>query len=254
LAIPCLLAALLPILMVSLPLLAEDKKNAPFVVKQGVAWSKVLQQSGLFLAVQCTVRIAYEQETRAEFKGPYFKEWLESVRGLHGWDDGDFFAVNYLGHPWMGAVAGRIFVQNDPSGRAFSFSNNKLYWKSRLKALGWSAVYSTTFELSPVGETAIGNIGGKPWPDGMTYGDLVITPALGTTVLIAEDLVDRFVARWLEKRISFVPLTALTRSFINPARSMANVMRFKWPWYRDSRPGLRVASQTHQLTAHADKE
>jgi len=250
----CAFAALLTIWMFPLLSLAEDKKNEPLKMKEGVSWSRVLKQSGLFLAIQCSVRIAYEADTRLEFRGPFFKDYFESVRGLHGWDDGDTFPVNYLGHPWMGAVAGRIFVQNDPSGKTFDFRNNKQYWKSRLKALGWSAVYSTTFELSPVGEAAIGNVGGKPWPDGMAYCDLVNTPVLGTGILILEDLTDRFVVRWLERQTGFVPLTAFTRAVLNPSRSMANVMRFRWPWHRDSRPGLRVASQMRQSKADDNKE
>jgi hypothetical protein len=251
----CSLATILTFLMFPFLSLAEDK-NDGFLKskKEGVSWSGVLKQSGLFLAMQQSIRIIYEADTRLEFRGPFFKDYFESVRGLHGWSDGDTFPVNYLGHPWMGAVAGRIFVQNDPSGKSFTFSNNKLYWQSRLKALGWSAVYSTTFELSPAGEAAIGNVGGKPWPDGMAYCDLVNTPLIGTGILVLEDLTDRYVANWLEQRVSFVPLTAFTRTFMNPARSMANVMRFKWPWYRDSRPGVRAASQTHQSTAHGKKD
>jgi hypothetical protein len=234
--------------------LAEDKQDKFLKQGEGVSWSRLFKQSGLFLAMQCGTRIAYEPETRAELRGPYFGDWIESVRGLHGWGDGDPFAVNYLGHPWMGAVAGRIFVQNDPSGKSFDFRNDKLYWKSRLKALGWSALYSTTFELSPVGEAAIGNIGGKPWPDGMTYTDLVVTPVLGTGVLIAEDIADRYVIRWVEQRTASIPLRAAARTFLNPARSMSNVLRFKWPWYRDSRPGLREASWMQQSTSDGQKE
>jgi hypothetical protein len=143
---------------------------------------------------------------------------------------------------------------SEPAGKSFDFRSDTLYWESRLKALGWSAVYSATFELSPVGEAAIGNIGGKPWPDGMRYCDLVNTPVLGTGILIVEDLADRFFVRWLEQRTGFVPLTAFTRTFLNPARSMANLMRFRWPWHRDSQPGLRVARQMQQSSADDDKE
>jgi hypothetical protein len=243
------LAALLTILIFPFSSLAEDKNIELQPKQKGVAWSKILRQSGLFMALQGGVRVIYEDETRRDMDGPFFKDYLESLRGLHGWDDGDPFSVNYLGHPWMGSVAGRIFVQNDPKGKEFTFRNDKIYWKSRLKALGWSAVYSTTFELSPMGEAALGNIGGEPWPDGMTYHDLVITPTVGTGVLIIEDLTDRYFMSWLEQRTASIPLMAAARSFLNPGRSMANLMRFKWPWHRDSRPSLRVTSQMHQSTA-----
>jgi len=248
------LAALLAILIFPFSSLAGDKNIELPPEQKGVAWSKILSQSGLFLALQGGVRVIYEDETRRDMDGPFFKDYFKSLRGLHGWDDGDPFSVNYLGHPWMGAVAGRIFVQNDPKGKEFSFSNDGIYWKSRLKALGWSAAYSATFELSPMGEAALGNIGGDPWPDGLTYHDLVITPTVGTGVLITEDLADRYIVHWLERRATSVPLMAATRSFLNPARSMANLMRFKWPWYRDGRNSLRVTSQMNQLKADAQKD
>jgi hypothetical protein len=250
----CAFAALLTILMSPLLSLAEDNRGEPLKKKQGVAWSSLLKQTGFFLAVENGIRIGYEPETRAELVGPFFKDWYESVRGLHGWVDGDPFAINYIGHPFNGAVAGRIFVQNDPSGRTFDFSNQKPYWMSRLKALGWSALYSTTFELAPFGEAGIGNIGGAPWPDGMTFCDLVNTPVLGTGLLVAEDLADRYVILWLEKRTASVPLMGLTRTVLNPSRSMANLMRFKWPWYRDSRPGLYYTSGINKSTTNERKQ
>ena len=249
------LIALIAILIFPLSSLAAESNIESSTKKKGVSWSKVLTQSGLFLTMQSGVRVIYEEETRRDMSGPFFKDYFESVRGLHGWDDGDPFAVNYLGHPWMGAVAGRIFVQNDPAGRDFMFSNEKLYWKSRLKALGWSAVYSTTFELSPMGEAALGNIGGEPWPDGMTYGDLVVTPVMGTVILITEDLADQYVLRWLEQRTTSIYLNAATRTILNPARSVANLFRFKWPWHRDSRYSLRMNRQMRQSEAdnHRDQ-
>jgi len=230
----CIFAAMLVLLALPAPL--HGGGNYMESAKQKIAWAEVLQQSGLFLGLQNSVRIAYEPETRKELVGPFFGDYFESLSGLHGWNDDDPFAVNYLGHPWMGAVAGRIFVHNDPAGNAFDFDSDPLYWKSRLKAMGWSAVYSTVFELSPVGEAAIGNIGGAPWPNGLTYCDLVITPVLGTAVLVGEDIADRYAIRWIEKKSGNVPFRAAMRVLINPSRSVANLMRFKWPWHRDARP------------------
>jgi len=218
-----------------LPISVHAGGSAIEPVKHEVRWSKILQQSGLFLGLQTGIRIIYEAETRSEMDGPFFKDWAESVRGLHGWDDGDPFTVNYLGHPWGGAVAGRIFVQNDLGARTYDFRNNTFYWKSRLKALGWSAVYSTVFELSPAGEAGIGNVGGSPWPNGMTYCDLVITPALGTALLVGEDLAERYPIRWIEQKSGNIYLRGAVRMILNPARSFANVLRFKAPWHRDDR-------------------
>ena len=82
----------------------------------------------------------------------------------------------------------------------------------------------------------------------------MVTPVLGTGVLVSEDLADRYIIRWLEQRTSSVSLMALSRSILNPARSMSNLLRFKWPWYRDSRPGLRIASQMQQSRTKSHKE
>ena len=223
------------ILAFALTVSAEEKTDVLQNPDTSIRWTKVLKQSGLCLGIQSSVRIIYEEETRRELKGPFFKDYIKSVRGLHGWDDGDPFGVNYLGHPWMGGVAGRILVNNDPNGKYLEFKNEKSYWNSRLKALGWSAAYSTIFELSPVGEAAIGNIGGDRWPDGLTYCDLIVTPVLGAAVIIGEDAADSYVLGWVEQRSTNGPLNAILRTIINPSRSFSNLLRFKLPWYRDNR-------------------
>jgi hypothetical protein len=67
--------------------------------------------------------------------------------------------------------------------------------------------------------------------NGMGQVDLVMTPILGLGWKVGEDLVDRFVIRRLERRPSWVWKPVIT--FANPARSVANVMRLRTPWYRD---------------------
>jgi hypothetical protein len=54
--------------------------------------------------------------------------------------------------------------------------------------------------------------------------------------MIAEDLLDVHVARRLEAKISNRWARALVRVATNPMRAGANVLRFKVPWYRDTRP------------------
>ncbi|MES4793477.1 MAG: hypothetical protein C4321_11300, partial [Chloroflexota bacterium] len=95
-------------------------------------------------------RLATEDGTRADLKGPFFKDWFATVASLRGWRDGDPFMVNYIGHPMMGAVSGYIQVQNDPRGRKQEVGFNKEYFKSRLRAFGFAALYSTQFELGPL--------------------------------------------------------------------------------------------------------
>ena len=50
-----------------------------------------------------------------------------------------------------------------------------------------------------------------------------------------EDAVDRFVVRKLEKKLQRKGLIRFLRVALNPARSFANVMHLKLPWYRPGR-------------------
>ncbi|MBX3276566.1 MAG: hypothetical protein KF868_01060 [Acidobacteria bacterium] len=216
----------------------DANRERRFDPQQGFAWSAALQQSFLFNSFLQVWRVTMEAETRAELGGPFFKDYFRSVKGLRGWDDGDNFLTNYIGHPMQGAVSGRIQIHNDPRGVGQDFGLRREYLNSRLKALGWSALFSINFELGPLSEASIGNVGMKPREKSQTpmaFVDLVVTPTVGTAWLIAEDAIDRFLVRHLESRISNVVLRATVRGLLNPTRSMANLMRFKYPWHRDNR-------------------
>jgi hypothetical protein len=204
----------------------------------GFNWDSALKQSFLFLGVQHAFRLATEEGSRAELKGPFFKDYFKALRSLNGWSDGDPFLVNYIGHPMMGAVSGYIQIQNDPKGIQEEVSLKKSYWKSRMKAMGWSFFYSTQFELGLVSEASLGNIGIRPYGKAkhpMAYVDLVVTPVVGTGWLVGEDTLDKYFIRRYEDRLPNRMTVILFRSFLNPTRSFANVMRGKWPWYRDNR-------------------
>ena len=174
-----------------------------------------------------------EPGSRAELRGPFFKDYALSVRGYGGWKDGDSQFVNYVGHPMMGASSGWIYVHNDPRARRQQFGLTKDYWSSRLRAAAWSTAYSAIFELGPVSEASIGNRGKERWSAGLV--DLVITPTLGTGLLVLEDLLDRHVVLPIERRWPNRVVVALTRSWLNPNRSFANMLRLKKPYHRDTR-------------------
>lgn len=204
----------------------------------GFDWNSAFKQSFLFLGVQHAFRLATEEGTRAELGGPFFKDYFKALRNLRGWDDGDPFLVNYIGHPMMGAVSGYIQIQNDPKGIQEEISLKKSYWKSRMKAMGWSFFYSTQFELGLVSEASLGNIGIRPTKKAknpMAYKDLVVTPVVGTAWLVGEDALDKYIIRRFEDHLPNRTTRILFRSFLNPTRSFANVMRGKWPWFRDNR-------------------
>jgi hypothetical protein len=201
---------------------------------QGFHWVTAIKQSLLFLGVQHGYAMT-QPKTRTDLKGPFFKDYVRSVKSLHGWEDGGRFFTNYIAHPMQGSLLGFIQIQNDPKGMNLSYDNSTSYWLSRLKALAWSAAWSTQFDIGPVSQASIGNVGlhGK-----QTYVDLVVTPIGGFGFLVLEDFLDKHIISLIERRNSrSFYLKVTSRVFLNPTRSVANVLRFKTPWYRDR--GLR---------------
>ncbi|HUS18740.1 MAG TPA: hypothetical protein VMZ25_03745 [Terriglobales bacterium] len=204
-------------------------------------WRPALLQSIQFLAIQHAMNTPTYHGT---LQGPFFRDWFRSVKAYRytRWSDDDPFLVDYIGHPMMGAVVGRIQVQNDPRGMSLEFGRSKNYWKSRAKAFGFAAVYTAQWELGPVSETSIGNIGSfeyySPSAHHLSNGtgavDLVMTPLGGTAWLVGEDLLDKYAIARLE-RVSNQKLWLLSISVLNPTRSVANLLRMKTPWHRDTR-------------------
>ncbi len=214
-------------------------RAADYVEKPHFQWGEAMRQSIWFLAVQHSFRLMTEKGTREELGGPFFKDYFNTIRQLRGWDDGDPFLVNYVGHTMMGAVSGYIQIQNDPEGVLQEIGANRKYVISRLKALGWATAYSTQFELGPLSEASIGNVGIRPTrkaKNPMAFVDLVITPTLGTALIVGEDALDKYVINSIERHTRNRFVRVLARGFLNPCRSFANMMRMKWMWYRDNRP------------------
>jgi len=211
-----------------------DQPGEKLAADQSFHWLTAIKQSLLFLGVQHGYAMT-QPKTRRDLKGPFFKDYVRSVKSLHGWDDGGRFFTNYVAHPMQGSLFGFIQIQNDPKGMNLSFDNSNAYWRSRLKALAWSAAWSTQFEIGPYSQASIGNVGlhGK-----QTYVDLVVTPIGGFGWILLEDFVDKNIIRMIERRSSgnfYIKIAS--RVFLNPTRSVANLLRFKTPWYRDR--GLR---------------
>lgn len=192
-------------------------------------WRPAIKQSLMVLGIQHGYAVAVQEKTRrALANGNFFTDYWRSVKGLHGWDDGNRFFTNYVAHPMQGALSGFIFVQNHDRAKMQKFGDSKQYWKDRFKAFVWSTAWSTQWELGPVGQAAIGNLG---LYKGMGYVDLVITPTVGTGWLVTEEAIDRYIIRHIEKQSFVVKMFA--RVLLNPMRSVANVLRFREPWYRD---------------------
>ena len=207
--------------------------------QRGVDWVHLLEQSLFFLSFEHAFRCATEEGTREGFSNPFFRGYLNSVGNLHGWNDGDPFYVNYVGHPMQGAVTGYLWTQNDRGYRDIQFGQNRRYWKGKLRGAAYSYVYSVLFEIGPISEASIGNI--QAYYPQQGFVDHVATPVIGLGWSITEDALDQYFIRYLERRTSNYWARLLVRSGLNPARSMANALAFKLPWHRDNRPGVRSA-------------
>ena len=196
-------------------------------------WSAAVEQSLLFLGVQHSYAMT-QPKTRRDLHGPFLKDYFASVKSLHGWGDGGRFFTNYVAHPLQGSLFGFVQIQNDPAGARRRFGKSGGYWRSRMRALAWSAAWSTQFEIGPVSQASIGNVGlhGK-----QTYVDLIMTPVGGLGLIVLEDAVDKYVIGRIERGSRNYFLKIATRMALNPTRSVANLLRLKTPWHRDA--GLR---------------
>lgn len=201
---------------------------------RGFNYGGAFKQSLLFLGVQHGYAILGQAKTRRALKhGAFFRDYVNSVKSLHGWDDGGRFFTNYLAHPMQGALTGHIYVQNSPQALREKFSMSPQYWKTRMKAFLWTAAWSTQFEIGPVSQASIGNVGLK---GKQTYEDIVVTPIAGTAMLIAEDALDRYVIERIERNNKNFYVKVFARMLLNPTRNFSNMLRFKAPWYRDRPP------------------
>jgi hypothetical protein len=225
--------------------------------KESFHWGPALWQSFEFLLLEHGFRLASDSYARyLLFHKPFWHDYVSSLNhfNMDQWGDGDSFLVNYIGHPMEGAVAGDIFLQNDPKGRSAKFGRSSAYWQSRLKAMVWSAAYSTYFEIGPVfSETALGNEGGytyvpgcglapctgkpghhyKPATNNTGWVDFVVTPLVGTGWIVLEDVIEtEFVDRLAKD--SHAAKFNILRGALAPSRTLANALAGKPPWYRYS--------------------
>jgi hypothetical protein len=208
--------------------------NTANKIDESFRWGSAIKQSLMFLAIQHGYAFT-QLKTRKALKGKFFDDYVKSVKSLHGWDDGGRFFTNYIAHPMQGSFTGFIQVQNDPKGLKQRFGTSADYWRSRMKALAWTAAWSTQFEIGPISQASIGNVGLK---GKQTYEDIVVTPTLGIAMLVSEDAIDRFVMERIERRTDNFYVIIFSRMLLSPTRTIANIFRFKTPWYRD-RPRLK---------------
>ena len=230
-------------------------------------WGRALLESFMFFSISQAYVVHDDYHWVVVENGVpfnhYWRDYKQSLSSwIHaGWDDGDPKLYSYVGHPIQGALTGYIQVQNDPKGRALEFENSKVYWHSRLRALIWNTVYSTQWTLGPLSELTFEKYGTqarpswnqdgswpctrKPCANGTGQVDLVITPAGGFAWMLAEDLLDKKVARRLEGSTRNHFLIDTARCALNPIRGGANILHGKSPWYRASRDASQVYWSRH---------
>jgi hypothetical protein len=222
-------------------------------------WRPALLQSLEFLLFEHGFRLAMDPYARyLLMHKPFWHDYLSSSNHfvMSRWGDGDDFLVNYIGHPLEGSVSGNIQIQNDPNGRALKFGKSAAYWKSRLRAMTWAAVYSAYFEIGPIlSEAAIGNEGGytyvpgcglypckepghfKPPTNNTGWVDFTVTPLVGMGWIVLEDSIEAGLVDRLAKDDPALGFKIL-RAALSPSRSMANMLAGKHPWYRYSNERL----------------
>lgn len=235
-------------------------------------WGRALFESFTFLAIEqaYVVHDDYRWVT-AENGVPlnhYWRDYKQSLRSWidAGWNDGDPALYSYLGHPLQGAMTSFIQIQNDPRGRDLEIANTREYWKSRLRATIWNAVYSTQWNIGPLSELTVEKYGTQTrspwnhngtWPctvphqcyNGVGQVDLVTTPIGGLGWVLAEDWLDKTISRRVEGSTRNLFLIDFTRCALNPIRGGANILHGKRPWFRASRDAREVflANQARKL-------
>lgn len=193
----------------------------------------VIADSLRLLAIEHGIRIVFQEKTRRELTGPFWGDYARSVRVPKQWGDGDGWFVNYVGHPIHGAAAGFIFIHNDPKSRREEFGLNQHYWATRWRPVAFAAVYSLQFEIGPLSEASIGNVGMRPETTG--WVDYVVTPIGAMGFLVAEDALDRYFVKWVEERTYNQTLRVSLRLLCGPSQMMANIAMGRLPWHRDLR-------------------
>jgi hypothetical protein len=193
-----------------------------------IAWGPLLTQSFSLLAFQHWFRATFEDGTwEATVEGPFWEDYVNSVKGLCCWNDGDKGTTNWLFHPMLGSGAVFLFANNHRDSQLTPPGNTRAYWGVKGKQMLFAFAYSTYFELGPVlSEAAIGNVG-LDYSE-QTWQDIIVTPTLGTAFSIGEDLLRVYVIDKVDRRNHFWGATLAI--FLNPTRSFINLFALKVPW------------------------
>jgi hypothetical protein len=217
----------------------------------GIHWGPLLRDWFLNLVMEQTERIVKESKTREQLSGPFFKGWINTVSmyRFDRWDDDDKFVTSYLGHPTQGAIVAAIFWQNNDHVR-FSDQDfhSAAYRKALLQTFAFVTVDAVQWKLGPLSEASIGHVGfpahwwdrdckalNIPCKPRTGMNDLVLNETGGMAMTIGFHWLDKHLQKRIERRFESRALIDTTRILTNPPQSVANIVRFRAPWFRDNR-------------------
>jgi hypothetical protein len=217
----------------------------------GIHWGPLLREWWLNLVMEQTERIAQQAKTRDALSGPFFSGWFSTVSMYHfnRWDDDDKFITSNLAHPMQGAIVAAIFWQNDDHVR-FSDQDfhSAAYRKALLQAFAFVTFDAVQFKLGPLSESSIGNVGlpahwwdqdckqlNIPCEPRTGMNDLVLNETGGMVMTIGFQWLDKHLQKRIEAHTQSRALIDTTRMLTNPPASVANIVRFRRPWFRDNR-------------------
>ena len=186
------------------------------------------------LMIEHVTRVGFQDKTRRELGGNFFGDYARSVRIPDTWGDGDSWGVNYIGHPIHGAAAGFIWLDHEDGAHNPDLGFSREYWASRTRGTAWAAWYSVQFEIGPLSEASIGNVGLRRETVG--WVDHVVTPVGALGFIVAEDALDRYLITRIESWTGNRFLRVLACTALNPSRTMSNAAQGRAPWYRTVRP------------------
>ena len=196
---------------------------------QAASLSKVVLYGLQLTFYEHVMRIATQDFTRQQLKGKFWPEYLDSVHVPTQWGDKDHWQVNYIGHAISGGAFARVWLEQREA-RATTASQ---YLKGMGRALIYASIFSIQYEMGPMSEASIGNVGLNP--DDLGWSDYVWTPLGGILWTMAEDAADKYVLTFIDKHVPFMMAKAAARMILNPSRMLANIGMNRTPWSRYNR-------------------
>ncbi len=194
------------------------------------AFSKVVGYGFQLTGYVHVMRLMAQDFTRSQLSGNFWQDYVNSIHVPKTWGDKDGWEVNYLGHAIFGSAYSRIWIeQREPKA-----TTKSQYFKSMGHAFVFTTIMSVQYEIGPLSEASIGNVGINPRDLG--WCDYVWTPIGATLWMMAEDAIDKYFLTFVDKHVPFVMARTAARLILNPGHMLANVSQNRLPWYRQGRP------------------